>query len=149
MLGDVQTNTVSPVFVGRAGELAALTDALARAAAGEPQALLVGGEAGVGKTRLAIGVAHAVSCRVVYVPLADLSGPSLVPLAIGQQLGLRDLGSRPVEILARLLGSEPVLLVLDNMEHLLSAAPLASELLASCPQMTILVTSRTRSLPIR
>ncbi|MFE0084184.1 ATP-binding protein, partial [[Kitasatospora] papulosa] len=47
MLGDVETNTVSPVFVGRAGELAALTDALARAAAGEPQALLVGGEAGV------------------------------------------------------------------------------------------------------
>ncbi|MFJ6850110.1 AAA family ATPase [Streptomyces sp. NPDC091271] len=52
MLGDVETNTVSPVFVGRAGELAALTQTLARAAAGEPQALLVGGEAGVGKTRL-------------------------------------------------------------------------------------------------
>ncbi|MFJ8747952.1 AAA family ATPase [Streptomyces sp. NPDC102441] len=52
MLGDVETNTVSPVFVGRAGELAALTGTLARAAAGEPQALLLGGEAGVGKTRL-------------------------------------------------------------------------------------------------
>lgn len=52
MLGDVETNTVSPVFVGRAAELAALTDTLARAGAGEPQALLVGGEAGVGKTRL-------------------------------------------------------------------------------------------------
>ncbi|MFJ8886804.1 AAA family ATPase [Streptomyces sp. NPDC102402] len=52
MLSGVETNTVSPVFVGRAGELAALTGTLARAAAGEPQALLVGGEAGVGKTRL-------------------------------------------------------------------------------------------------
>ncbi|MEU1123275.1 AAA family ATPase [Streptomyces sp. NPDC005899] len=52
MLGAVETNTVSPVFVGRAGELAVLTDALARAFSGEPQALLVGGEAGVGKTRL-------------------------------------------------------------------------------------------------
>ncbi len=56
MLGDVETMSVSPVFVGRAGELSALTDALTRAAgsgaAGEPQALLVGGEAGVGKTRL-------------------------------------------------------------------------------------------------
>lgn len=52
MLGDVETNTVSPVFIGRAGELASLTDALARASAGEPQALLIGGEAGVGKTRL-------------------------------------------------------------------------------------------------
>ncbi|MEU9356827.1 AAA family ATPase [Streptomyces sp. NPDC048301] len=52
MLGDVETNTVSPVFVGRTGELAVLTDTLARAAAGEPQAVLLGGEAGVGKTRL-------------------------------------------------------------------------------------------------
>ncbi|MGR8008086.1 helix-turn-helix transcriptional regulator [Streptomyces hypolithicus] len=53
MLSDVETRSVSPVFVGRAAELAQLTDALARATAGEPQALLVGGEAGVGKTRLA------------------------------------------------------------------------------------------------
>lgn len=52
MLGDVETRSVSPVFVGRADELAVLTDALTRAAGGEPQALLIGGEAGVGKTRL-------------------------------------------------------------------------------------------------
>ncbi|MEU8758889.1 BREX system ATP-binding domain-containing protein [Streptomyces sp. NPDC048659] len=52
MLGAVETKSVSPVFVGRAGELTALTEALSRATAGEPQALLVGGEAGVGKTRL-------------------------------------------------------------------------------------------------
>ncbi|WP_414719264.1 helix-turn-helix transcriptional regulator [Streptomyces sp.] len=55
MLGSVETRSVSPVFVGRAGELTVLGDALTRAAtgsAGEPQALLIGGEAGVGKTRL-------------------------------------------------------------------------------------------------
>ncbi|MEV0413347.1 AAA family ATPase [Streptomyces sp. NPDC050448] len=52
MLGDVETRSVSPVFVGRADELAVLTDALARAAGQEPQAMLIGGEAGVGKTRL-------------------------------------------------------------------------------------------------
>ncbi|MFJ4878625.1 AAA family ATPase [Streptomyces sp. NPDC088745] len=52
MLGGVETRSVSPVFVGRTGELSTLTDALARATAGEPQALLLGGEAGVGKTRL-------------------------------------------------------------------------------------------------
>nr|WP_241968411.1 LuxR family transcriptional regulator [Streptomyces sp. ICBB 8177] len=52
MLGPVQTQSVSPVFVGRAAELTALETALARATAGEPQAVLVGGEAGVGKTRL-------------------------------------------------------------------------------------------------
>ncbi|MBP2051884.1 ATP/maltotriose-dependent transcriptional regulator MalT [Streptomyces griseochromogenes] len=48
----METRTVSPVFVGRTDELDALSDALARARAGEPQALLLGGEAGVGKTRL-------------------------------------------------------------------------------------------------
>lgn len=58
MLGDVETRSFSPVFVGRADELSVLVDALARAGGagsrprGEPQALLVGGEAGVGKTRL-------------------------------------------------------------------------------------------------
>ncbi|MET9901419.1 AAA family ATPase [Streptomyces sp. NPDC006446] len=52
MLGPVETRSVSPVFVGRADELGVLSGALARAAEGEPQALLLGGEAGVGKTRL-------------------------------------------------------------------------------------------------
>ncbi|WP_431775038.1 helix-turn-helix transcriptional regulator [Streptomyces cucumeris] len=52
MLIDVHTTSVSPVFVGRTEELSALDDALARATAGEPQVLLIGGEAGVGKTRL-------------------------------------------------------------------------------------------------
>ncbi|MFE0699030.1 AAA family ATPase [Streptomyces sp. NPDC058872] len=52
MLGAVETRSVSPVFVGRAGELTALTEGLSRATGGEPQALLIGGEAGVGKTRL-------------------------------------------------------------------------------------------------
>ncbi|WP_422958369.1 helix-turn-helix transcriptional regulator [Streptomyces anulatus] len=52
MLGGVETRSVSPVFIGRAEEFAALTEALARAASGDPQALLIGGEAGVGKTRL-------------------------------------------------------------------------------------------------
>ncbi|WP_103533192.1 helix-turn-helix transcriptional regulator [Streptomyces sp. SM11] len=52
MLGGVETRSVSPVFVGRAEELASLIEALGRAASGAPQALLIGGEAGVGKTRL-------------------------------------------------------------------------------------------------
>ncbi|MDX3851889.1 helix-turn-helix transcriptional regulator [Streptomyces sp. AK02-01A] len=52
MLGPVETRSLSPVFVGRTRELTALTEALARATAGQPQALLIGGEAGVGKTRL-------------------------------------------------------------------------------------------------
>lgn len=62
MLGSVEMRSVSPVFVGRADELEVLHDALARAAAGEPQALLLGGEAGVGKTRLVEEFATA-ACR--------------------------------------------------------------------------------------
>ncbi|WP_328499202.1 AAA family ATPase [Streptomyces sp. NBC_00414] len=62
MLGAVETRSVSPVFVGRADELGVLNDALARAVAGEPQALLLGGEAGVGKTRL-IEEFAAGACR--------------------------------------------------------------------------------------
>ncbi|MGW6744767.1 helix-turn-helix transcriptional regulator [Streptomyces sp. NPDC055025] len=61
MLGPVETRSVSPVFVGRAGELTALTQAVARATAGEPQALLIAGEAGVGKTRL-VEELHRVAC---------------------------------------------------------------------------------------
>ncbi|MFD0317438.1 helix-turn-helix transcriptional regulator [Streptomyces flavalbus] len=62
MLSAVETRSVSPVFVGRTAELNTLQDALARATAGEPQALLVGGEAGVGKSRL-IEEFAATACR--------------------------------------------------------------------------------------
>ncbi|MEU6686269.1 AAA family ATPase [Streptomyces sp. NPDC046832] len=69
MLGPVETRSVSPVFVGRAEELGTLHDALARAGAGEPQALLVGGEAGVGKTRLVEEFAAAARRRGAVVAL--------------------------------------------------------------------------------
>ncbi|MEE4421402.1 MULTISPECIES: helix-turn-helix transcriptional regulator [Streptomyces] len=70
MLKRVETRSVSPVFVGRAPELAALDDALARvAASGEPQALLIGGEAGVGKTRLIEEFGEAARARGALVAL--------------------------------------------------------------------------------
>ncbi|MEU5473722.1 helix-turn-helix transcriptional regulator [Streptomyces lydicus] len=70
MLSSVETRSVSPVFVGRAAELAALGEALARiAATGEPQALLIGGEAGVGKTRLIEEFAEAARARGALVAL--------------------------------------------------------------------------------
>ncbi|MCX4513456.1 AAA family ATPase [Streptomyces sp. NBC_01619] len=62
MLGGVETRSVSPVFVGRTGELTALAHALSRATAGEPQALLIAGEAGVGKSRL-VEEFHDEACR--------------------------------------------------------------------------------------
>ncbi|WP_280886780.1 helix-turn-helix transcriptional regulator [Streptomyces sp. LBL] len=69
MLGTVETRSVSPVFVGRGDELDTLNDALARAAEGEPQALLLGGEAGVGKTRLVEEFATAACRRDAVVVL--------------------------------------------------------------------------------
>ncbi|NED77797.1 ATP-binding protein, partial [Streptomyces sp. SID9944] len=69
MLGAVENRSVSPVFVGRQSELNTLNDALARAAAGEPQALLLGGEAGVGKTRLIEEFAAAATRRGAVVAL--------------------------------------------------------------------------------
>ncbi|MGW2641080.1 helix-turn-helix transcriptional regulator [Streptomyces sp. NPDC001348] len=69
MLGPVETRSVSPVFVGRTDELGVLNDALARAAAGEPQALVIGGEAGVGKTRLVEEFAAAAGRRGAVVAL--------------------------------------------------------------------------------
>ncbi|MEG8277876.1 helix-turn-helix transcriptional regulator [Streptomyces sp. AHA2] len=69
MLGAVETRSVSPVFVGRAEELGTLHDALARCGAGEPQALVLGGEAGVGKTRLVEEFAAAARARGAVVAL--------------------------------------------------------------------------------
>ncbi|GAA5212387.1 helix-turn-helix transcriptional regulator [Streptomyces thinghirensis] len=69
MLASVETRSVSPVFVGRAGELDTLKDALVRADAAEPQALLLGGEAGVGKTRLVEEFATAARGQDAVVAL--------------------------------------------------------------------------------
>ncbi|MFJ8051954.1 AAA family ATPase [Streptomyces luteogriseus] len=69
MLGPVETRSVSPVFVGRAEELGTLHDALVHACEGEPQALLIGGEAGVGKTRLVEEFAAAARHRGAVVAL--------------------------------------------------------------------------------
>ncbi|MFB7596854.1 AAA family ATPase [Streptomyces sp. NPDC056160] len=69
MLGPVETRSVSPVFVGRANELDTLHEALTRANAGEPRALLIGGEAGVGKTRLIEEFAAAAARRGAVVAL--------------------------------------------------------------------------------
>ncbi|MFD7320193.1 AAA family ATPase [Streptomyces sp. NPDC059875] len=108
MLGAVETRSVSPVFVGRAGELTALADALARAGEGEPQALLVGGEAGVGKTRL-IEEFVAVACeRGAYVAVGGCVevGADGLPFA-PFSTALRSLSRRlPDELAAAAAGQE-------------------------------------------
>jgi predicted ATPase len=110
--------------------------------------LTLTGAGGVGKTRLALEVGAAIQTGfedgVWLVELAALTDPNFMPQAVGGVLGVRE--ERAGTILAALtayLAQKSLLLVLDNCEHLLSAAKkLAQNLLAACPRLRILATSR-------
>lgn len=109
--------------------------------------LTLTGPGGSGKTRLAVALAEQVQDRfddgVCFVPLATVTEPALVGATIAQALGVREVGQRPAaDRLADVLAGRDQLLVLDNMEHLLDAATLVAEVLAVCPRLKILVTSR-------
>jgi predicted ATPase/DNA-binding CsgD family transcriptional regulator len=104
--------------------------------------------AGTGKTRLAVEVAVQVDAAfgdgTFFVDLAPLNDPTLVPTAIAQALEIREEHGRPVlDVLKQQLAQRRMLLVLDNFEQLLPAAPQLSELLQSCPCLKLLVTSRS------
>jgi len=109
--------------------------------------LTLTGPGGVGKTRLALAAASDVGAEfsdgAVFVPLAPLRDPGLVAGAIAQALGIRE-GSHPplVEQVQSFLWSRRLLLVLDNFEHVIDSAPLVAELVAECPLLKVLVTSR-------
>jgi predicted ATPase/DNA-binding CsgD family transcriptional regulator len=108
--------------------------------------LTLTGPGGVGKTRIAIAVANALSPvldSLTFVALAPVRDPALVSPTIAQALGVLESGewSAP-ERLERAIGNTAMLLVLDNFEHLLDAASLVTELLTACPRLTILTTSR-------
>ncbi|HEV2460204.1 MAG TPA: hypothetical protein VGS80_17750, partial [Ktedonobacterales bacterium] len=80
---------------------------------------------------------------VFFVSLAPLRDASLVARAIAQAVGLLDQGAQPpAEVLVASLRDKQVLLLLDNFEHLTAAAPLVADLLAACPGLTVLATSR-------
>lgn len=105
------------------------------------------GPGGVGKTRLALAVAAQAGARypdgVVFVPLAALQNPGDVLPTIAHGLGLRELGPRDVsEVLAAHLRTRRRLLVLDNVEHLLAAAPDVAALASAAGGVSVLATSR-------
>ena len=105
------------------------------------------GPGGTGKTRLGLRVAADLAERFDHgaflVELAPITDPVLVPSTIAQVVGVRDLSGRPVlDALREYLRSRSLLLVLDNFEQILAAAPVVAELLASCPNLCVLVTSR-------
>jgi non-specific serine/threonine protein kinase len=131
-------------LVGRERERASLIELLTE---GRARLVTLTGAGGVGKTRLALDVTHAVADvffgRVWYVPLASLADPSLVITSIAETLGLPAADdAETVERLRHALGGEPALLVLDNLEHLVAAAARLAAMLEACPGLRLLVTSR-------
>jgi predicted ATPase/DNA-binding CsgD family transcriptional regulator len=125
--------------------MAQLTDMLHR----PPMRLLtLTGPGGVGKTHLALAVAqsvlHAFADGACFVPLASISDAALVLPTLAHALGVREGGDgRLLERLQVQLFEQQLLLLLDNFEQLVAAAPQLAELLSVCPHLTMVVTSRT------
>ena len=116
---------------------------------GDARLVTLTGPGGVGKTRLALRVAADLGAcfpdGVWLVPLAAVVDPELVVPAIAQVVAPPDGGDRPAEERLRLsLKGRRALLVLDNFEQVLPAAPALADVLASCPTVSALVTSRAR-----
>jgi predicted ATPase/class 3 adenylate cyclase len=130
-------------FLGRARELEQIAAALE-----EARLVTLTGPGGIGKTRLAVAVGERLGDRfaagVVFVPLAAVTDPGLlldgVARAVGAGLGG---AGAPVQVLAEWFGEDRWLLILDNLEQVVRAAGELGELLARCPGVTILATSRT------
>ena len=134
-------------FVGREAEARDLAAALQ-----EHRLVTAIGPGGVGKTRLAIRVAHDVAESfpdgIWFVDLVAVTDPGLVALALAQALGLRESQSTSIEdVVTGWVASRRILLVLDNCEHVLEGVGVLLErLLAPCPSLTVLATSRARLL---
>lgn len=130
-------------ILGREEDIARLSDLLDQDAI---RLVTLTGPGGVGKTRLALEVArtvHGRRSRVAFVDLTPLASADLVLPTIAAALDVTPGIDQPLQQrVAQRLATEPMLLVLDNFEHVLPAASEVAELLAACPQLRVMVTSR-------
>lgn len=131
-------------ILGREQEIEAAVQALSTAGC---RLLTLTGPGGVGKTRLAIAVAReleqAFTGGIGYVPLAPITDAGRVLAVLAQSLGVREWATRPLlDAIVAFLRHRRFLLVLDNVEQVLEAAPQIAELLSRCHLLAVLVTSR-------
>jgi non-specific serine/threonine protein kinase len=131
-------------FIGREHELRRLVALLGEA---ETRLVTLTGPGGVGKTRLALEVAASLlsdfANGVYFVDLVPVSDPDQVPATIAATLGVQSRADQPFSVtLVEQITGMRLLLVLDNLEQILSAAPHIAELLGACPDLKILATSR-------
>ncbi|MEK7275723.1 MAG: BTAD domain-containing putative transcriptional regulator, partial [Chloroflexota bacterium] len=131
-------------FIGRKTELTRLGNLLANPAC---RLVTLIGPGGVGKTRLALqaaaNLADGFEHGAYFIPLASLRDANLVPQAFAQALNLKEEPNRPlIETVKEHLRERQLLLVVDNFEQILDAAPLVTEILRECPQVAAIATSR-------
>ncbi|MCA9839178.1 MAG: AAA family ATPase, partial [Trueperaceae bacterium] len=140
--------TRGTTFVGRDAELTELATLLSKPSV---SLLTLLGPAGVGKTRLALQLAHeqsrleAFKDGVYFAPLDALNHASQIALSMLTQFGLTQQGNtEPLEQLVTFIAKKHILLVLDNFEHLIQGSNILLGMLSQCPNLKLLITSRER-----
>ena len=131
-------------FIGREPEIAQAIELLERE---DVRLLTLTGPGGIGKTRLALRLTSELAPRfssgVCFVPLSAVTNPDMVLPTIARSIDVPDTGTRPLpEVLKTSLRDRRLLLILDNFEQVIDAAAQVTDLMAHCPGLNVIVTSR-------